>query len=213
MKNTIIFVFFISSVTFFSSCSNDKVKEVVSSVEESKQIVITKDASYTIIKELEKTAHSSVLFNDSLGKAMVKAYSDYANAFPTDTFSPDFLFKAAEVSTALKDYQHALNYYETITNNYPNYKYCVESLFLQAHIYDDFLNQDDKAKIVYEQLIAKYPTHKFAEDSKIMIKNLGKSDEELIKEFKKKNNEKSSANRQPRLMFPSFIVADNTTIS
>jgi len=207
-----LFLFTVVSGLSFS-CSNGPQEETAQVVDASAAIPLTKEGQLANLAELEKKAHISLQLNDTLGNALVKAYVDYANAFPTDSTSADFLFKAAEVSTALRQYQNALTYYETITTKYITYKYVVESLFLQGHIYDDFLNQDDKAKAIYERLIAMYPKHKFAEDCNILIKNLGKTDEEIIKEFDKKNKEKSSANRQGRLMFPSFIVADNTLVS
>ena len=52
---------------------------------------------------------------------------------------------------------------------------------------DNFLNDDAKAKIIYEEVIAKYPNLSYANDAKAAINNLGKTDEELIKEFEKKN--------------------------
>ena len=55
---------------------------------------------------------------------------------------------------------------------------------------DNYLNDDEQAKTIYEEVIAKYPTSTYANDAKAAIKNLGKTDEELIKEFKKKNGEK-----------------------
>lgn len=203
----------ISAIVFFYSCSNTD-KETAAEITNSRSISTNKETYLAHIKELEQQAKGSLFFNDTLGKKLVKAYSDYAYGFPADSLSANFLFKAAEVATALGEYNPALIYYETITTKYPEYKYVVESLYLQAHIYDNFLNDDAKAKIVYERLISQYPTHKFAEDAKIQIKNLGKSDEELIKEFEEKNKnlEKSSANRHSRLRFPSFIVADNTLI-
>ena len=58
-----------------------------------------------------------------------------------------------------------------------------------AQLYDDAtkLNNEPEARTIYNQIIREYPTSSFAEDSKAAIKNLGKTDEELVKEFLKKN--------------------------
>ncbi len=206
-------LFLLTLVVVFFSCSNNAHEETAPTAEANASAPLTREQQLSALSQIEEEVEKAVKINDSIGKALVKAYSDYANNFPTDSLAADFLFKAAEVSTAIGEYQNALSYYETITTKYIDYRYVVESLFLQGHIYDDFLNQDDKAKAIYERLIAMYPKHKFAEDCKILIKNLGKTDEEIIKAFDKKNKEKPSANRQGRLMFPSFIVADNTLVS
>ncbi|MCE3279043.1 MAG: hypothetical protein K0S44_1234, partial [Bacteroidetes bacterium] len=65
-----------------------------------------------------------------------------------------------------------------------------ESLYLQGYLLDNFLNDEVRAKAIYEQVIAKYPDMPYSADAKAAIKNLGKSDEELIKEFQKKNKGK-----------------------
>jgi TolA-binding protein len=100
------------------------------------------------------------------------------------------IFKSAEIATATKQYPQALAYYQTIEEKYTSYSLYKESLFLQASLLDNFINDDAKAKVVYEKLIAKYPSSSYANDAKFAIANLGKTDEELHKEFMKKNGEK-----------------------
>jgi len=142
----------------------------------------------TEIKKLEDEMHQSLKLNDVTAGLAIKAYSDYAGLFPDDSLTPDYLFKAAEIATATKQYPQALTYYKSITDKYPNYTYKQESLFLQGYLLDNFLNDDAKAKIIYEEVIVKYPESTYANDAKAAITNLGKTDEELIKEFKKKNS-------------------------
>ena len=52
------------------------------------------------------------------------------------------------------------------------------------------LNDTSKARVIYEQVIQKYPNTQFAIDSKASIDNLGKTPEQLIKEFEAKNKKK-----------------------
>jgi outer membrane protein assembly factor BamD (BamD/ComL family) len=49
------------------------------------------------------------------------------------------------------------------------------------------LNNEAEAKIIYEQIIKEYPQSPFANDAKYCIKNIGKTDEQLVQEFLKKN--------------------------
>lgn len=134
--------------------------------------------------------HQSMQLDPNVATFAVKAYTDFATQFPTDSLTPGFLFKAGEVSTASQQYPQAVMYYQQITSKYPNYKLYPESLYLQAYVLDNFMNQDDKAKPIYEQVIAKYPNLPYAKDAQAAINNLGKSDEELIREFEKKNKGK-----------------------
>jgi len=56
-------------------------------------------------------------------------------------------------------------------------------MFLKAFTLDSEMQQFDKAKALYEEFIAKHPQDEFADDTKFLLENLGKSDEEIIKQF------------------------------
>lgn len=142
------------------------------------------------IKKYEADMHKSMILDPVVATQAVKAYDDFSKNFPNDSLTPDFLFKAGEIATANQQYPQALMYYQTITTKYPAFKLVAESLYLQGYLLDNFLNDDAKAKMIYEEVIAKYPKLPYASDAKAAIKNLGKSDEELIKEFEKKNKGK-----------------------
>lgn len=142
------------------------------------------------IKKQESEMHKSMTLDPNVASVAVMAYDNFVTHFPNDSLTPDFLFKAAEISTANQQYNQALTYYKTITTKYPNYKLVPESLYLQGYLLDNFLNEDAKAKVIYEEVIAKYPALSYASDAKAAINNLGKTDEELIKEFQKKNKRK-----------------------
>lgn len=139
------------------------------------------------IKNLSNEMHDATAVNDNTARIAIQAYSDFAILFPNDTLAPAYLFKAGEIATAAKKYKTALGFYQTITSKYNDFKYVKESLYLQGFLLDNFLNDDAAAKIIYEQVIAKYPTTNYANDAKAAINNLGKTDEQLIKEFKEKN--------------------------
>lgn len=72
---------------------------------------------------------------------------------------------------------------------FPEFKNRGAALFLSAQLYDDpkMLNNEEEAKKLYEQIVKEYPKTAYAKDSKSCIKNLGKTDDELVQEFLKKN--------------------------
>jgi hypothetical protein len=141
-----------------------------------------------LIRKLEKEMHASTTLNAELGKSAVHEYLGYAALHPGDSLSADFLFKGGEIATAIQAYSNALHCYEMITTSYPSFVYARESLYLQGYLLDNFMNEDAKAKIIYEQFLAKYSEGSYVADAKAAITNLGKTDEELIKEFEKKNS-------------------------
>ncbi|MGZ4049537.1 MAG: tetratricopeptide repeat protein [Bacteroidia bacterium] len=171
--------------TLLSSCGNN---------ENPQQPVKSKEAIraelLNCVKVQEKEMHKSPELNNVTAGLAIKAYYDFISMFPDDSLSPDFIFKSAEIATATQQYPQALQDYQTIENKYPNYKLYPESLFLQASLLDNFMNDDAKAKVVYQKVIDKFPASSYANDAKAAISNMGKSDEELHKEFMKKNKEK-----------------------
>ena len=139
------------------------------------------------IKDMEGEMFKAAELDNAKANDAIKLYTDYALYFPADTLAPEYLFKAGEVATASKKYKRALEQYETILGKYPEYKHYKETLYLKAFLLDNFLNDDAAAKVVYEEVIAKYPTTNYAKDAKSAIGNLGKTDEQLMEEIKKKN--------------------------
>ncbi len=185
MKKIQYFILSIFSV-FIASCGNEeKPVEEKTSIATNQKVELVNQ-----INSLESEMHGSMQLDNSKAGAAIKAYSEYAKNYANDSITPDYLFKAAEIATAIHQYPQALKYYSTITEKYPNYKLVQESLFLQGALLDNYINDDAKARVIYEQLILKYPQSSYANDAKAAINNLGKTDEELIKEFKKKNGEK-----------------------
>jgi len=163
-----------------ASCGNDEPAQHGSKA-------IPRETFIAQIRQYEAQMHKSMTLDPVLGMIAVKGYSDFAKLFPNDSLTPDFLFKAGEISTACQQYPQALMYYKEVYEKHPNFKLAPESLYLQGYLLDNFLNEDAKAKVIYEQVIVKYPNLPYAENARAAINNLGKSDEELIKEFKKKN--------------------------
>jgi TolA-binding protein len=171
-------------IALLSACSNENQNKEKPATEPPREQYLQE------IKRIETSMHTSMTLNKDTAESAIRAYLQYVVFFPKDSIAPDYLFKAAEIATASSKYEQALTIYKNITDNYPNYKLLVESLYLQAFIYDNHLNDDAKAKIIYESLIQKYPSSAYVNDAKAAIANLGKTDEQLIEEFKKKNGVK-----------------------
>lgn len=142
------------------------------------------------IKKMEGEMFKAAELDNTKANDAIKLYTDFALYFPKDTLSPEYLFKAGEVATASKKYKRALEQYETILSKYPDYKHYKETMYLKAFLLDNFLNDDAAAKLVYEEVISKYPNTNYAKDARSAIDNLGKTDEQLMEEIKKKNQKK-----------------------
>ncbi len=171
-------------IMFFVSCGNEE-KPVEAIIKVDPKIEILNK-----IKSLEDKMHKSMQVDNVIAGQALQVYYEYTITYPNDSITPDFLFKSGEIATAIQQYPQAYSHYKTVCEKYPKYKLIEESYFLQASILDNYLNEDEKAKAVYEQLILLFPNSKYANDAKAAISNLGKSDADLIKEFQKKNGQK-----------------------
>lgn len=172
MIKNIFFLIFISLI--FISCGD------------SRKSALTKEESQLQIKSLEKELFSGKqMFNDSAALAVVEYYNEYANAYPDDSLSPDYLFRAGEVSLSLNEAVKSIGYFKRVCDQYPQFEKAPYSLFLQAYVLDNHIN-DKRAGEVYRDFIEKYPDHPMVKDAEFSIQNLGKSDEELIREFEAK---------------------------
>ena len=180
MKN-IKFFLVASGALFLASCGNNK--GGVAGAPPREEYVAN-------INKLAAEMHNASSVSEPTARIAIQAYSDFVDYFPNDTLAPAYLFKAGEIATAAKKYKTALGFYQTITSKYKDYRFAKESLYLQGFLLDNFLNDDAAAKVIYEEVISKYPTTNYAGDAKAAINNLGKTDEQLIEEFKKKNEGK-----------------------
>ncbi len=123
--------------------------------------------------------------NVELANELARLYVNYANQNPKDSLAPDLLFKAADISMNMNNPRNTINLFNHIRRNYPDYKNNATILFLTGFVYDDQLKDYESAKKYYTEFLEKYPDNDFADDARISLDNLGKSPEELIKEFEK----------------------------
>jgi TolA-binding protein len=142
----------------------------------------------TMIDSIEKKLSDDKFAMVNHGAAMtaIKLYDEFAMHFPKHPKSPDFLFKAGDISSSLNFSQPAILYFKRVTDNYPDYDKTPFALFLQAFVYENQLNDTAGARKIYNEVIAKYPQHQVAEDAKASLNHLGKTPEQIIAEFEKK---------------------------
>ncbi len=103
--------------------------------------------------------------------------------YPTDTTSALPLYRAAEVVRAMNKPAKAAEIYQLVYDRYPTFSKSPESLFMLAFTYDEDLKNFDAARKVYNDFLGKYPNHSFADDTEMLLRNLGKTSEEMLREL------------------------------
>ena len=78
----------------------------------------------------------------------------------------------------------ALELYQKVANGLPQHPKAPTALFMSGFVYENDLNDLNNAKAVYESFLQKYPNDPdFTDDAQNALKMLGKSPEEIIKQF------------------------------
>ncbi len=121
----------------------------------------------------------------------------YAEKFPEDKQSDEYLFKAASLYIGMGQGQKALDALRKYLKVYPGGKKAPEAVFNIGYVYDTQLHDPVKARESYEAFISNYPDHALAKDTRTMIEMLDKhmSDEDLVHGFLAKEDSVAAAKK------------------
>ena len=185
----------------FTGCRNNDQQSTADEAERPPSVYAAAD---TALEAGEGPAAVSKLLMDNFqavsdpktGALNVQASQDFvamatklADKFPKDTLAALPLYRAAEVVRALNDPKLTASIYQKVYNNYPTFSKAPEALFMLGFTFDEDLGDLEKAETTYNDFLQKYPTHSFADDTQMLLENLGKSDEEILKELEKKSQQ------------------------
>ena len=175
MNRTVLFL--LSIILIASACDGpQKAKETE-----------TDSLKESILKQEKKVYNSGqnrLQEQDAL--VLVGLYENFAAENPADSLTPEYLFRASDLSMNLRRPMRTIQLFDHILTEYPDFNKAPAALFLKAFVYEDQLQDYGNAKQYYELFLVKYPNSEFADDAEISLKNLGKTPEELIQEFESK---------------------------
>lgn len=98
----------------------------------------------------------------------------------SDSLSAHHLFQAAQALRNGKNYLTAMQLLDLVEKDFPNYNKMNMVYFMRAFIYDNDLQDYDKARVAYQAFLDKYPKDELADDTRLILQNLGRAPEELI---------------------------------
>lgn len=152
-----------------------------------------KDAKGIASLEKELTAEAERPKQAKLDELMNK-YLSFVDNHPQDTAAPQYLYKALNLAMGTNQGEKAMELADRTLNDYPKSEKIAETVFLKAFIYENLLSNLGLAQKTYNDFLHRFPDHELADDAQAALDNLGKSPEELIREFEKKAEEASAAN-------------------
>lgn len=115
---------------------------------------------------------------------VVDVFCRYVEENPMAPTAPEWLFKALEISVNMLPAERSIEIGSKLMEDYPDFDKTPIALFMLASmVYEDKVGDLDKARDLYERLVADYPDNEFVPSAQQAIKHLGKTPEELVREF------------------------------
>ncbi len=175
----------------FGACNQSGNKETETDKEEA-YVPLHKMNIESLNEEIERREAAldkdSNLVNSQNAARLMEAYAVYGENFANYPSAAERLFKAGELAMGLGHKVQAIKHFDRVYNNFKDYDKRPYALFMKAFVLENQARRYEQAKVVYEQFLREYPTHAMADDAEYSIKNMGKSPEELIKEFERQDS-------------------------
>lgn len=108
------------------------------------------DSTRVALKDFSK---ADLLTYQNRNELALQQFKELLEKYKGDAIEDVTLFKMAQIYEKKKDYNNALVYYKNILDNHAEGIYVDEALFYSAEIYRKYLNDNDKAKPLYEKMI------------------------------------------------------------
>ncbi len=111
----------------------------------------------------------------------------FSRSFQQDSLAPIMLFKGGDIAQGAGNVPLAIELWRRIQRDYKDFEKIPETIFMQAFTAETQLGDKMFARAYYSRLVKLYPKHPLAKEALSALKNLNKSDLEVIKSFEKED--------------------------
>lgn len=111
-------------------------------------------------------AHADLLSFQNKDSLAFLALDSLLKLFPNNSLTDEVWYKKAQILKKEGKFNAAVPFLQDIIDKYPEDILADDALFQLAVINEDNLNDKDKAKVLYEQLITKYPGSLYVVDAR-----------------------------------------------
>ena len=139
-------------------------------------------------KKMDSTLLKALEVKPDIATKAIKAFTNFVYFCSNDSLCPIYLIKTAQVAQAVNNIAQAKVALDKCITNYPESVHQPAALFLLAQLYDEvnYLNDEKEAKILYQKIIKNYPKSDWAKSAKGALSFIGKTDDEIMQQLKKK---------------------------
>ena len=93
---------------------------------------------------------------------LLKEYQIFYKSYPKDSLTPYYLDKIHQLFTQEKQYTYAVDWVDTLMNNYPNYRNKTMVLYSAATSSDIYLMDTNRVKRYYNRMLSECPKLKLS---------------------------------------------------
>jgi tetratricopeptide (TPR) repeat protein len=166
----------LTAATLLAACGTENPQ-----TEEANADAAKRQEMLTQIQDLHTQAfEEDVRMDRSVGHDLMKSYIAFANAFPKDSLTAEYLFEAADIGRELGRHQQAINLYQNVHDGYPSFKGRAEAAFLIGFIYQTGLNDRIMAEKHYNKVIELHPESEWAKAAKDALITVNMTDDQLL---------------------------------
>lgn len=143
----------------------------------------------TDAKRMDSVIMQEIEVKREVANKAIKAFTDYSFYCKNDSIAPIFLIKSAQIAQSVNNIPQAKFVLDKCINDYPHFKNLPAALFLLGQLYDDensYLNNEVEAQKLYKRIVEDYPKSDLVPSAKGALLMIGKSDKQMMEEFKNK---------------------------
>ena len=173
-----LFVFLVFAATL-AACGNKQ------NPHEMAEVKLNADSLKKVVADFDSKIKSGAAITQEDKRNTVQAYKYLSDLSADNKEKVDYLLKAGNLSGASHYNNEVKTCFEAALALETDPARLAEIHFTYAFINDTYLKQLDIAKMEYEKVVNDFPTSPWASEAKNALGYLGKSDEEILKEFEK----------------------------
>jgi len=126
----------------------------------------------SIVEPLERYAKADLLLLKKDYENALRTLDSIPKFFPSTALKDEILFKKYEIALEKQQYELAATHLNNLLSNYAEDILGDDALYNLAILYEEQLNDREKAMELYKQLLANYPASLFVDDSRKRFRNL-----------------------------------------
>lgn len=154
----------------------------------------SREKSLGAITGLERRLFSpeAVSFSKPAADSLLVLYDTFLEDYPNDSLAPSMVFKAANVAMNAGNGNKAIGYFNRYLQTWPDKPKAALCQFFKAFVYENVIHDIEQARESYLIFIEKYPENEFHHDAQLALMNLGKTPEQMVREFELKRQADSA---------------------